>query len=201
MSFWHENSPIWVRTATHKLAAKAEELRGRYLRLLRGIAPDAFRVTDKMPFNFLSAGLVHVLLPKARFVHCRRHPIDTCLSIYSTYFAQHWGFASDRADLAAYYRQYVRLMEHWRAVLPVDRMIDADYEQATVAPAETAQRVIAFCGLDWDPACLSPDRNPDAVRTASCWQARQPIYRTSVDRWRNYEPWLGELRGLLPTGR
>jgi len=200
-SFWNENAPTWVSAGRRKLAARAEELRGNYLRLLRTIAPDALRVTDKMPFNFLWMGLVHVLLPKARFVHCRRNPVDTCLSIYSTYFAQHWGFASDRGDLAAYYRQYLRLTDHWRAVLPADRMIDVDYERAIVAPEETARRVIAFCGLEWDPACLTPEANADAVRTASRWQARQPIYRTSVERWRNYEPWLGELRGLLPTGQ
>jgi hypothetical protein len=77
-------------------------------------------------------------------------------------------------------------------------MIDVDYEQAIADPEKTARRLIAFCGLEWDPACLDPARNGDAVRTASRWQARQPIYRTSVERWRNYEPWLGELRGLLP---
>jgi hypothetical protein len=158
-------------------------------------------VTDKMPFNFLWVGLVHALLPKARIVHCRRNPVDTCLSIYSTYFAEHWGFASDRGDLAAYYRQYVRLTDHWRTVLPADRMIDVDYELAIAAPEETARRLIAFCGLEWDPACLRPERNTDAVQTASRWQARQPIYRTSVERWRNYEPWLGELGTLLPADR
>jgi tetratricopeptide (TPR) repeat protein len=198
--FWNQNGPAWVGAATAQLAARAESLRGQYLRMLRGIAPDALRVTDKMPFNFLWVGLVHVLLPKARIVHCRRNPVDTCLSIYSTYFAEHWGFASDRGDLAAYYRQYLRLMDHWRTVLPADRMIDVDYEQAIAAPVETARRLVAFCGLEWDPACLRPDRNPDAVRTASRWQARQPIYRTSVERWRNYEPWLGELRELQATG-
>jgi tetratricopeptide (TPR) repeat protein len=198
-SFWNQNAPAWVGAATGQIAARAESLRGKYLRMLRGIAPDALRVTDKMPFNFLWVGLVHVLLPKARIVHCRRNPVDTCLSIYSTYFAEHWGFASDRGDLAAYYRQYARLMDHWRTVIPADRMIDVDYEQAIAAPVETARQLIAFCGLEWDPACLRPDRNPDAVRTASRWQARQPVYRTSVERWRNYEPWLGELRGLQAT--
>jgi adenylyl-sulfate kinase len=200
-SFWNENAPAWVSAPTEKLAARADALRASYLGLLRGVAPEALRVTDKMPFNFLWVGLVHVLLPKARFVHCRRNPLDTCLSIYSTYFAQHWGFTSDRRDLAAYYRQYARLTDHWRAVLPAGRMIDVDYEQATSSPEETARRLIAFCGLEWDPACLHPDRNADAVRTASRWQARQPIYRSSVERWRNYEPWLGELRELRPTGQ
>jgi tetratricopeptide (TPR) repeat protein len=182
-SFWNENAPRWVGAATDKLTASAEALRGSYLRLLRSISPDALRVTDKMPFNYLWIGLVHLVLPEARFVHCRRNPVDNCLSIYATYFAEHWGFTSDRGDLASYYGQYARLMDHWRAVIP----------------EETARRLIAFCGLEWDPACLSPDRNADTVRTASRWQARQPIYRTSLERWRNYEPWLGELRDLLPA--
>ena len=89
-------------------------------------------------------------------------------------------------------------MEHWRAVLPADRLLDVDYEEATAEPEATARRLVAFCGLEWDDACLRPEQNPDAVKTANKWQARQPVYRTSVDRWRKYEPWLGELRGLLP---
>jgi tetratricopeptide (TPR) repeat protein len=196
--FWNENAPAWVDVEMDKLDAGADGLRGGYLGLLRGIAPEALRVTDKMPFNFLWIGLVHLLLPKARFVHCRRNAVDTCVSIYSTYFARHWGFASDRGDLAAYYGQYLRLMDHWRSVLPADRLLEVDYEEATLAPEATARRLVAFCGLKWDPACLRPDRNADVVRTASRWQARQPIYRSAVERWRNYEPWLGELRGLLP---
>ena len=196
--FWNEQGAAWADAATSRLAEAADRLRADYLGVLRAIGPGAARVTDKMPFNFFWIGLVHTLFPKARIVHCRRNPLDTCLSIYSTQFTQSWGYASDRGDLAFYYRQYLRLMAHWRAVLPADRLIDVDYEEATAAPEETARRLIAFCGLEWDPACLQPERNPDAVKTASKWQARQPIYRTSVERWRNYEPWLGELRGLLP---
>jgi tetratricopeptide (TPR) repeat protein len=196
LPFWNKNAPSLVDAEIDELVAAGSGLREDYLRVLRRISSDALRVTDKMPFNFLWVGLVHAVLPKARIVHCRRNPVDTCLSIYTTHFAQDWGFASDRGDLAAYYRQYVRLMNHWREVLPRDRLLDVDYEDATAAPEPTARRLVAFCGLDWDPACLEPERNPDAVRTASKWQARQPIYRTSVERWRNYEPWLGELRDL-----
>ncbi len=196
LAFWNERASGLVDAPVDTIAERAGAVRDDYLRLLRTIGPDALRVTDKMPFNFLWIGLVHLLFPRARVVHCRRNPVDTCLSMYSTYFAQHWGFASDRGDLAAYYRQYLRLMDHWRAVLPADRLVDVDYEDATRDPEATARRLIAFCGLPWDPACLSPERNPDAVRTASKWQARQPIYRTSVERWRNYEAWLGELREL-----
>jgi hypothetical protein len=152
-----------------------------------------------MPFNYLWIGVVHRLFPGARIVHCRRNPLDTCLSIYTTNFNRHLPYASDRRDLAWYYREYLRLMEHWRAVLPSDRFLDVDYEEATAAPEATARRLIAFCGLEWDAACAQPERNPDAVKTASSWQARQPVYRRSVERWRNYEPWIGELGGLLPT--
>jgi hypothetical protein len=87
-------------------------------------------------------------------------------------------------------------MDHWRAVVPADRLIEVDYEEATAAPEETARRLIAFAGLEWDGACLEPERNPDIVRTANKWEARQPIYRSSVERWRKYEAWLGELREL-----
>jgi tetratricopeptide (TPR) repeat protein len=198
LTFWNNRDAAWEDAATDKLAKEADRLRGDYVRLLRSIAPDALRVTDKMPFNFLHLGLVHLLLPNARIIHCRRNPIDTCLSIHFTQFTQNWEYSSDLGDLALYYRQYLRLMDHWRAVLPSDRLLEVDYEDTTAAPEATARRIIAFCGLEWDPACRQPDRNADAVKTASMWQARQPIYRSSVERWRNYEPWLGELRQLLP---
>ena len=89
-------------------------------------------------------------------------------------------------------------MDHWREVLPSDRFIDVDYESLTADPENQARRLIAFCGLGWDTACLRPEQNSGAVQTASKWQARQPIYRSSVERWRHYEPWLGSLRELMP---
>ncbi len=196
LRFWRDSRARLVDAEPSRRAEQAHALREDYLQLLRSLGPDALRVTDKMPFNFLWIGLVHLLLPRARIVHCRRNPVDTCLSIYQTQFADNWGFAADRGDLVAYYRQYQRLMDHWRAVLPADRLLEIDYENATAAPEATARRLVAFCGLEWDAACLQPERNPDAVRTASKWQARQPIYHTSVERWRRYEPWLGELREL-----
>jgi len=195
--FWNEQGSAWADAETGKLAEAAPRIRAEYLQVLRSVGPVALRVTDKMPFNFLWVGLVHLLFPRARIVHCRRNPIDTCLSIYFTQFSQSWGYASERGDLVFYYRQYQRLMDHWRAVLPPDRLLEVDYEEATARPEETARRLVAFIGLPWDPACLRPERNADAVRTASKWQARQPNYRNSVERWRHYEPWLGELRELL----
>jgi hypothetical protein len=87
-------------------------------------------------------------------------------------------------------------MDHWRAVLPPGVMLEVDYEEATAAPEDVARRLVAFAGLEWDDACAKPERNADAVRTANKWEARQPVYRSSVERWRNYEPWLGELLQL-----
>lgn len=194
LRFWRERGGEAVDADPSSLA----RLREDYLQLLKGIGPKAARVTDKMPFNFLWLGLVHQLLPRARIVHCRRNPVDACLSIYQTQFTQSWSFASDRSDLATYYRQYLRLMDHWRAVLPPESLLEVDYEEATSAPEAVARRLVEFCGLEWSGACLEPERNPDAVRTANRWQARQPVYRTSVERWRHYAPWLGELRELLP---
>jgi hypothetical protein len=167
---------------------------------LRRIAPGAARVTDKLPFNVLCLGLIHLLLPRARIIQCRRHPVDTCLSIYFTHFKQVIGFASAKADLAAAYREYARLMDHWRAVLPRESFLEIEYEELIADREAVTRRLIAFSGLEWHDGCLQPERNQRPLSTASLWQARQPVYATSVGRWRNYAPLLGELGALLPDG-
>jgi tetratricopeptide (TPR) repeat protein len=197
LDFWNECGPRWADAEPVALAKVADQLRGDYLRLLRGGAPDTIRATDKMPFNFYWVGLVHLLFPNAIILHCRRNPADACLSIYMTLFAVVWDFQSSMADLSTYHRLYSRLMDHWRAVIPSNRLMDVDYEDIVGEPEKTARSVIEFCGLDWNPACLHPEKNRQAVATASHWQARQPIYRSSVERWRHYEPWIGELRELI----
>jgi tetratricopeptide (TPR) repeat protein len=197
--------PFWIRRATAHGTLEATYLRpdsGRalareYLSVLRGIAPSAARVTDKLPFNVLCVGLIHLLLPNARIIQCRRHPVDTCLSIYFTHFQQTISFSSDKRALAAAYRQYARLMDHWRSVLPAARCLDVDYEELVSDREAVTRGLIAFAGLEWSDDCLTPERNPRAVATASLWQGRQPVYTSSVARWRHYEPWLGELRQLL----
>jgi tetratricopeptide (TPR) repeat protein len=168
-----------------------------YLGVLRGIAPDAARVTDKMPLNFVWAGLIHLALPRATIIHCRRSPIDTALSIHQTHFNRHLRFPTGGPELVAYYRQYRRLTDHWRAVLPADRFVEIDYAALTAEPEPTIRRIVASCGLEWDDACLQPERNPRVVKTPSRWQARQPVYRTAVNKWRRYEPWLGPLGALV----
>ena len=120
------------------------------------------------------------------------------VSVHQTHFSPLVDLPTGGKDLVFYYRQYERLMAHWRAVLPADRFLELRYEELIANPEPITRRLIAFCGLPWDDACLHPERNQRVVKTASKWQARQPVYRSSVDRWRRYEPWLGELRELLP---
>ena len=199
MRFWLQRGPAWEDSGPDGLSSPAiNGLADDYRAELLRIAPDASRVTNKMPHNFMWIGLIHLVFPRARIIHCRRHPVDTCLSIYFTYFARRQTFASDRSNLVFEYRQYQRLLEHWRSVLPSDCFLDVDYEALVADRDAWTRRLVDFCGLDWDDACLQHERNRRAVATASLWQARQPVYRSSVARWRSYEPWLGELRQLLP---
>jgi tetratricopeptide (TPR) repeat protein len=201
LPFWVKRAGPWgIAEATYLSTETAHDLAGEYLAQLRRIGPTATRITDKQPFNLLNLGIIHLLLPKARIIQCRRHPVDTCLSIYFTNFTQAIGFATDKADLSDAYELYTRLMDHWRTVLPPDRLLEVHYEELIADREAVTRRLIAFSGLDWSDSCLKPERNNRPVVTASLWQARQPVYATSVERWRHYEPWLGELRRLLPAG-
>jgi tetratricopeptide (TPR) repeat protein len=169
----------------------------KYLSVLQRIGPTAARVTDKLPFNLLRLGAIHSLLPRARIIHCQRDPIDTCLSIYSNPFKSRLPFAARRDDLAFAYKQYLRMMDHWRKVLPADVLLDVSYERLIADREAQTRRLIEFTGLGWNDSCLQPELNTRAIDTASARQARQPVYATSLQRWRHYEPWIGELRQLL----
>jgi hypothetical protein len=198
LQFWNQRGAEWHRSGAAKeekafLVSAASD----YLGLLHKIAPKAARVTDKMPFNFLWAGLIHKTFPRATILHCRRAAVDTAVSIHQTHFHPGLAFPTGGAELVAYFRDYERLMSHWRRVLPADRFLEVDYEELTRAPEPVIRRIIAACGLPWDDSCLRPECNPRSVNTPSKWQARQPIYRTSVAKWRRYEPWLGPLRALV----
>ena len=196
--FWNERGAAWDQAGPAGTEAPfLADAAADYLGLLRAIGPQAVRVTDKMPFNFLWAGLIRLAFPRATIIHCRRAAIDTALSIHQTHFHPSMAFPTGGAELVAYFASYRRLTDHWRRVLPADRFIEVDYEELTSAPEPAIRRIIASCGLPWDDACLRPEQNRRAVKTPSKWQARQPIYRSSVARWRRYEPWLGPLRALL----
>ena len=198
LNFWNGRGAEWHRSGGDRNETRFLAKAGAdYVAVLRAIAPRAARVTDKMPFNFLWAGLIHLAFPRATILHCRRAAIDTALSIHQTFFHPSLAFPTGGAELVAYFREYQRLVNHWRRVLPPDRFIEVDYEDLTRVPEPVIRRIIAACGLEWDHVCLRPENNPRAVKTPSKWQTRQPIYRSSVERWRRYEPWLGPLRALI----
>ena len=156
------------------------------------------RIADKTPTNFLYAGLIHLMLPNARIIHCRRNPLDTCVSCYSKHFLAGVEFSYDLAELGAFYQDYLTLMERWRGLLPPDRFIEIDYEEIVGDVETQARRLVAFCGLDWDDACLTFHRTPRQVRTASALEVRRPIHRESVDRWKAYQRHLAPLLAALP---
>ena len=157
----------------------------------------AIRFTDKMPGNFIHVGLIRLAFPNARIIHARRNPVDTCLSSFSISFFGRQDFSYDLGELGRYYRAYHELMEHWRQVLPEDAMLEVHYENV-VADLETqARRIIAYCGLEWDDACLAFHKSTRAVNTASVAQVRQPIYKSSVERWRTYQDHLKPLLDAL----
>lgn len=188
-----------VPEAVGALTAEAlEQLGNAYVARVGPLTDDKSRFVDKLPANFLNAGLIRLALPNAKIIHSRRDPVDTCLSCYTKNFsAPGLAYAYDMTELGRYYRDYQTLMAHWRAVLPADAFIEVDYE-AIVDDLETeARRLIAFLGLDWDPACLEFHRTNRPVLTASVNQVRQPIYRTSAGRWRAHADRLVPLLKAL----
>jgi tetratricopeptide (TPR) repeat protein len=178
---------------------KADGMAQIYLEPLALMNRDAARVTDKLPLNFLHLGLIASLLPGARVIHCVRDPMDTCLSCYMTDLVIGHEFKFDLRNLGHFYRQYERLMNHWKQVLDLP-ILDVQYEQLVDDAEGQARRMIEFIGLPWDERCLEFHKTRRSVATASTEQVRQPMYRTSVQRWRNYEKHLGPLREALEAG-
>jgi hypothetical protein len=168
-----------------------------YVAGLQRRAPDARHITDKMPANFMAIGLIHVMLPNAKIIHVSRNPVDTCLSCFMQLFSSGQQQSYELSELGKYYVDYARLMEHWRNVLPAGAFLDVQYEDIVAEQETQARRMIAFCGLDWDDACIDFHKNERSIRTASKSQVRQPIYKSSVERWRPYEKFLGPLLDAL----
>jgi Sulfotransferase family len=164
-----------------------------YAERLCALAPGQQRVVDKEPLNFLYCGLIHLILPNARIVHCRRNAVDTCLSCYTKPFVGELGFAYDLRELGHYYRHYEALMAHWRALLPLERFIEVDYEALVEDLEGEGRRLVGFCGLEWNEACLAFHQTRRHILTASATQVREPLYRTSVGRWKSYARYLEPL--------
>jgi tetratricopeptide (TPR) repeat protein len=168
-----------------------------YLDHLRVLSGDAQRVVDKMPQNFMNLGLIYAAFPKCRIIHMQRHPIDTCLSIYFQYFSHLHPYANDLDNLAHYYGEYVRLTNHWRAVLPATTLMEVPYEALIEDQEGWTRRMLDFIGLPWDAKCLDFHETDRVVMTFSKWQVRQKIHSSSAGRWKNYEKFVGPLQRLV----
>lgn len=161
------------------------ELGRRYVTQLREMAPEAKRITDKMPSNFFNLGLICLGIQWCRIIHMRRHPMDTIFSCFRQPFSEGHEFTYDLVELAQYYNEYFRLMEHWRKVFP-GRFIEVDYELLVMRPEEVIRQVLSYCGLDWDEGCLRFYESKRPVKTASQEQVRKPLYSSSIGKWRRF---------------
>lgn len=168
-----------------------------YVRRLRARAPTAKRITDKMPANYFALGMIHLMLPKAKIIHVRRNAADTCVSCFTRLFNKQQDATYDLHELGLHYANYARLMAHWRRVLPASSFLEVQYEDIVADMEGQSRRLVDWCGLEWDDACLAFHKNERSVRTASVAQVRQPIYGNSVERWRHYEAYLEPLLSAL----
>lgn len=175
----------------------AKRLAEEYLMFMRKNSRDAQRVTDKMPSNFQYLGLIHAVLPNAKIIHIKRHPIDACLSIYFQNFSDGHAYKWDLESLVSWYEQYQRLMAHWREVLPAGTLFEFWYEDLVEDAEGVSRKIMDFLGMEWEANQMSFYAQERSVYTASKWQARQPIYKTSTGRWRRYEKHVGPLIKLL----
>lgn len=197
LEFW--NDAMRKHEAEIRRGVLDEPTRARlaeaYLRLTHHSA-DALRVVDKTPLNSDYLGVIHSVFPNARIIYMRRDPIDTCLSCYFQPFSTALNFTMDLSDLAHYYQEHRRLIAHWRAVLPPGSILDVPYEGLVADQQVWTRRILDFLGLQWDARCLDFHRTKRPVVTASYWQVRQRIHGDSVQRWRNYEKFIGPLLQL-----
>ncbi|MDD5366707.1 MAG: sulfotransferase [Gallionellaceae bacterium] len=194
MDFWGRIGPGLMASYNPNQASQIAE---HYLAHLLRHAGSAQHVTDKQPLNYEELGVFHAVFPNARIVHCRRHPIDACLSIYFQDFDDTQAYKCDQEGLVAFYEQYQRLMAHWRAVLPPGTMYELQYEALVDDLEGETKKLMDFLGLDWEPQQAEFYKQDRSVFTPSKWQVRQPIYKTSKERWRRYEKHLGPLLELM----
>jgi tetratricopeptide (TPR) repeat protein len=169
----------------------------KYVFDIAKLAPQSPYVTDKLPANFLYLGLIHAVMPNARIIHTMRDPIDTCVSCFTRLFDKAQLHSYDQIEMARYHNSYSRLMEHWRNVLPSGAFLDVQYETLVQDFDAQARRLVDWCKLPWDDACLEFHKTKRSVRTASVTQVREPIYTSSVLKWRAYEAYLGPMIDTL----
>lgn len=167
-----------------------------YLDKIADLSPDAVRVIDKMPGNFMFLGYIELLFPDARIVHCKRDPLDTCLSCYFQNFTRSQQFSYDLTNLGIFYKNYAELMQHWLRVIKLP-VLEVQYEDMIDNQEKYSKHLVEFCGLNWDERCLNFHETQRYVATASFDQVRRPIYNSSVYRWKNYAEYIEPLRGAL----
>ncbi len=184
--------------AVHKLSKEnIGKISDHYLRHISERAGRNTRITDKLPFNFESLGLANLLFPNLKVIHCTRHPLDNCVSYYTNYFEHgDHSHANDLSSLGAYYLGYKRLMAHWDSALNI-KIHELNYETFLSDPESGTRALIEYLGLNWDESCLDTNRTDLSVKTISKWQVRQPLYRSSVDRWKAFESHLDPLKQTL----
>jgi tetratricopeptide (TPR) repeat protein len=186
--------PESARDLTHEVAISLSN--GFRNRLRRDFSPGVFHVIDKHPLNFFHIGLISVLFPEARIVHVQRDPLDCCLSNYFQRLSPTYAYSFDLADIGSYYRRYLGLMDYWKSVLP-GKIIGVRYEDVILETESTIRNLIDSLNLDWNERCLLPHEEPGFVDTASQWQVRQPMYRSSIGKWRHYDEHLQVLKDIL----
>ncbi len=198
-TFWGDNWRSGLNEMKGELNVDGlNEAANRYVALLQSIAPSKSHVVDKMPINYAGLGIIHLAFPNAKIIHVMRDPVDTCFSIYATPNRALTEFAHNRRNIVSAYGEYLKIMKHWRKALPPESMLEIQYENLVSNSEPETRKLVEFCGLEWNDACLRPHENKRAVITPSVWQVRQPFYKSSIQRWRKFEAYLGEFKDLLP---
>ena len=173
-------------------ASIVEDAAHQYINYIESIDKKSQLVTDKMPDNFLYLGLINILFPQAKIIHCTRNPYDTCLSCYFQQFSGHYPYAYQLDNLAHYYKAYQKLMSYWHDNLTTP-IFELNYETLIEDKENVIRKLLEHCQLDWHEDCLEFNKSSRAVTTASTQQVGKALYKTSVDRWRNYESFLDPL--------
>lgn len=195
----HNNLQPYPASLSGRDGEKLKQLAGRYLDHLKKTFPDAGYITDKRPDNFLHLGLLKSLFPKARIIYTRRNALDNCLSVYFLRLGNAMNYATGLKNTAHYYTRHEKLMSHWKAMFG-ENIHEVSYDDLVREPRPVIEDMLKFCGLDWSDDCLEFHKLDNIVKTASVWQVREPLYRKSSGRWRNYERFLGPLQQALEEG-
>ena len=193
---WNPDHPRYPAVLSELPAPELRRLGEKYLNDTRAYRSGKTRFIDKMPNNFRHIGLIHLILPNAKIIDARREPMACCFGNFKQLFAHGQEFAYSFEDIARYYRTYLELMQHWQRALP-GTVLRMQHEDLVNDLEGSVQRLLEYCELKFEPACVEFHKTERSVRTASSEQVRQPIYREGLEQWRNYEPWLGPLQLAL----